>query len=88
MELGVDAFYPAILGKREGIQGNFTTSSSKVSGQIITQQLGITSCQDNMHFGTQEPIDKEGPLLYILDFIQKDILEITINLIQYFEYVI
>ena len=41
-----------------------------------------------MHFGTQEPIDKEGLLLYILDFIQKDILEITINLIQYFEYVI
>ena len=45
--------------------------------QFATQQFGIATCNKNPKARPQQSVDKDMPAIYILDFIEKHILDIN-----------
>ena len=57
-------------------------------GQFTTEQFGIGTCDDNVHFLSQHTIDEQMPSQDILYLIEEKILKVAVYLIQNLQHVV
>ena len=57
-------------------------------GQFATEQFGIGTCDDDVHFLSQHTIDEQVPSFDILYLIKEKILKVSVYLIQNLQHVV
>ena len=84
----VNLFHIAIFREGERVEVYLFRTSRQVGGKFTAEQFRIRTGNDDVHFLSQHAIDEKMPTLYVLYLVKKQVVEIPVYLVEYFEYVI
>ena len=84
----IHLFHQTILIKGEWKQRYLLAAPREMSSQVAAQKYGIRTCYNDMHPPAKHAIHEKVPALDILYLVKKQIIEITIYLIQYFQNIV
>ena len=66
----------------------FFVAAGKISGQFTTEEFGVGSRDDYMHFATKHTVHEQMPSIHVLDLIHKQVVELAVKLVEDFKYVV
>ena len=81
----IHLFHLAELLEGKRIKRYLLVTTGKMRGQLAAEQLSIGTRDDDVHLLSEHTVHKQVPAFHILYLVEKQVLEVAINLIQNFK---